>query len=228
MDESDEQQGSRGPTIKQRLLALGGIVAIVGVAVVGLIAAGLIGNQGGGEGIEDVLVFEPPRAAEQADLDVGPSVGKLAPDFEISDFDGTRHLLSGFRGTPVYVNFWATWCIPCQIELPDLQILQERHEDDLVVIAVNRREPLDRAESYFENIPLEGGGQGLDFAVNGIDPDDTLYSEYRALGMPASYFIDRNGVVVEVFNGLISLERMEEAVAEAGAVTFTPVAASLN
>ena len=44
--------------------------------------------------------------------------------------------------------------------------------------------------------------------------------------MPASYFIDRNGVVTEVFNGLISLERMEEAIAAAGAVTFTPVVAS--
>ncbi|MCH8813794.1 MAG: TlpA family protein disulfide reductase [Chloroflexi bacterium] len=226
MGSQPSQPPTGGPTVKQRFLALGGLVAIVGVAVVGLTAVNLIGNQGGGEGIEDVLVFEPPRAVEQADLDVGPSVGKLAPDFEISDFDGSRHLLSDFRGTPVYLNFWATWCIPCQIELPDLQILQERHEDDLVVIAVNRRESLDRAKSYFENIPLEGGGQGLDFAVNGIDPDDTLYSEYRALGMPASYFIDRNGVVTKVFNGLINLEMMEEAVAEAGAVT--PLVASSN
>jgi len=226
MGKESRRARSGGPTLQQRLFALGGILAIVGVALVGLWAAGLIGNQGGGEGIEDVLVFDPARAPEQADLDVGPSAGKLAPNFEISDYDGSRQLLSDFRGTPVYVNFWATWCIPCQVELPDVQILQDRHGDDLVVIAVNRRESLDRAESYFENIPLEDGGQGLDFAVNGIDPDDTLYSEYRALGMPASYFIDRNGVVTEVFNGLISLERMEEAIAAAGAVTFTPVVAS--
>ncbi|MFQ5472028.1 MAG: TlpA family protein disulfide reductase [Dehalococcoidia bacterium] len=224
MSRERRQPSSGGPTIRQRLFALGGIVGIVGVAVVGLMAAGLIGSQGGGEGIEDVLVFEPPRAPEQVDLDVGVSVGKLAPDFEISDYDGTRYVLSEFRGKPVYVNFWATWCIPCQIELPDVQVLQERHEDDLIVIAVNRREPLDRAKSYFENLPLADGGSGLNFAVNGIDPDDTLYREFRALGMPASYFIDRNGVVTKVFNGLINLERMEDAVAEVGAVT--PLVAS--
>ena len=211
---------SSGPTLQQRLLALGGIVGIVGVAVVGLLAVGLLGNQGGGEGIEDALVFAPPRSADQADLDVGPSIGKLAPDFEISDFDGTRHVLSDYRGDPVLVNFWATWCIPCQIELPDMQVLQDRHGDDLAVISINRREPLDRAKSYFANIPLEDGSSGLDFTVDGSDPDDTLYSEFRALGMPASFFIDRNGVVTQVFNGLINLERMEEAVAEAAAVEY--------
>lgn len=223
MGSNRRQSSSSGPTLQQRLIALGGIVAIVGVAVAGLLAVGLIGSQGGGEGIENVLVLDPPRSVGQEDLDVGVSAGKLAPDFEISDFDGTRYVLSDFRGKPVYVNFWATWCIPCQIELPEMQILQDRHGDDLAVISINRREPLDRAKSYFANIPLEDGGQGLDFTVDGSDPDDTLYGEYRALGMPASYFIDRNGVVTQVFNGLINLERMEEAVAEAAAVEFVAV-----
>ncbi len=222
MDDSDGQQGYRGPTLKQRLLALGGIVGIVGVAVVGLLAVGLLGNPSSGE---SVLLFDPPRAASQQDLDVGASVGELAPDFEISDFDGTRHLLSDFRGKPVYVNFWASWCIPCQIELPDVQILQNRHEDDLVVIAVNRREKVGTAQSYFKNLPLEDGTTGLNFTVDGIDPNDTLYSEFRALGMPASFFIDRNGVVSGLWNGLINLERMEGFVAEAAAVTaLAPVA----
>jgi thiol-disulfide isomerase/thioredoxin len=225
VDDSNEERGYGGPTLRQRLFALGGVVAIVAVAVVALATVGLVGNQGGGEGIEDALVFDPPRAASQSDLDVGPSIGKLAPDFEISDFDGTRYVLSDFRGKPVYVNFWATWCIPCQVELPEMQVLQDRHGDDLAVISINRREPLDRAESYFKNIPLEDGSSGLDFTVDGSDPDDTLYSEYRALGMPASFFIDRNGVVTQVFNGLISLERMEASVAEAAAVTvLTPIA----
>lgn len=205
--------GSR--TLSQRLLALAGIVAIVVVGVGLLWAAGLIGNQGGGEGIEDVLLLDPPRAAAQADLDVGSDEGQLAPDFEISDFDGVRHKLSDFRGTPVYVNFWATWCVPCQIELPDVKALADSHGDDLAVITVNRREKLDTAVSYFENLPLPDGSKGLSFTVDGIDPDDTLYREFRVLGMPASIFIDREGVVTDVFNGLITLELMQEAVTKA-------------
>jgi thiol-disulfide isomerase/thioredoxin len=205
----------RSRNLSQRLLALGGIVVIVAAGVGVLWAAGLIGNQGGGEGIEDVVLSDPVRAAGQADLDVGTEEGQLAPDFEISDFDGVRHKLSDFRGTPVYVNFWATWCVPCQIELPDVKVLADSHGDDLAVITVNRREKLDTAEGYFENLPLQDGTKGLSFTVDGIDPDDTLYREFRVLGMPASIFIDREGVVTDVFNGLISLELMEEAVGKA-------------
>lgn len=200
--------------MRRRLVALAGLVVIVGAAVAVLLAAGLLGNQGGGEGIESVLLLDPPSGSREG-LDVGPAVGKLAPDFEVSAFDGTRHRLSDFRGKAVYVNFWATWCVPCQVELPDMHELQAQHSDELVVIAVNRREPLDRAKTYFRNLSRNDGGTGVSFAVNGIDPDDTLYQEYRALGMPASFFIDADGVVTKVFNGLIRLPQMEEALAEA-------------
>lgn len=199
--------------LRRRLAALAGLVVIVGGAVAVLLAAGLLGNQGGGEGIESVLLLDSPTDARG--LDVGPEVGKLAPDFEISAFDGTRHRLSDFRGKAVYVNFWATWCVPCQVELPDMYRLQAQHSGELAVIAVNRREPLSRAEAYFRNLPRNDGGRGVSFTVNSIDPDDKLYQEYRALGMPASFFIDANGVVTRVFNGLIRLPQMEEAVAEA-------------
>lgn len=203
-------------SLQQRILALLGIVAIVGAAVAVLAAAGLLGSRGGGEGIEDVVIVAPPREEGQVDLDVGPQVGKLAPDFELSAFDGTRHRLSDFRGSPVYINFWATWCTPCVIELPEIQALDERH-DDLVVITVNRQEPLDSARSFLNNLPRTDGGTGLDFDVVGIDPDDTLYDEYRGLGMPVSVFVDRNGVVTDVFNGIIPPETMDEAVAKASA-----------
>ncbi len=201
--------------IRRRLAALAGLVVIVGGAVAALLAAGLLGNQGGGQGIESVLLVGPPPANGRPGLDVGPEPGKLAPDFEISAFDGSRHRLSDFRGKVVYVNFWATWCIPCQVELPDMEELQAQHSDELTVIAVNRREPLDRASAYFRNLTTNDGGRGVSFTVNGIDPDDALYREYRALGMPASFFIDANGVVTRVFNGLIRLPQMEEALTAA-------------
>ncbi len=197
--------------LRNRLTALAGLSAIVGVAVVLLIAAGLLGNQGGGEGIENALLLEAPRTAA---LDVGPHEGRLAPDFEISDFNGVRHRLSDFRGKTVFVSFWASWCGPCKRELPDIQQLQERHPDDLVVIAVNRAEPLGRAEGFFEDLTRADGGKGVSFPVNGMDPDDTLYDAYRGLGMPVIVFIDPDGVVTRVHNGLILLDQMEEAVAE--------------
>jgi thiol-disulfide isomerase/thioredoxin len=203
----------------QRFVALGGLVVIVGGVIGVLLLAGLLGNQGGGQGIKGVALLEPPRAEGQADLRVGPQVGRLAPDFELSDFAGTRHRLSEFRGKPVYVNFWATWCTPCLRELPDMQELHERHPDDLVVITINRREKLDSAGRFFQNMPRNDGGTGISFDVNGLDPDDTLYREYDGLGMPVSFFITADGVISSLYNGIISLEAMEEAVAEAQAAT---------
>ena len=206
---SDSNAG-RSP--QQRLIALGGLAAIVGVAVLLLWAGGILGNQGGGEGIEDVLVLDTQPAEGGGELQVGTQKGQLAPDFEISDFDGSRHTLSDFRGQVVYVNFWATWCGPCLIEMPDIAALQEEFGDDLAIITVNRRETLDAAQAYFENLPLLDGGTGVSFTVDGMDPDDTLFDLYSALAMPSSFFVDPDGVISIVGHGLISLDQMRTAI----------------
>jgi thiol-disulfide isomerase/thioredoxin len=173
---------------------------------------GVLGNQGGGEGIEDVLVLDTPPAAGAGELQVGTEKGQLAPDFEISDYDGSRHSLSDFRGQVVYVNFWATWCFPCLIEMPDIAALQEEFGDELAIITVNRRESLDAAQEYFESLPLLDGGTGVSFTIDGMDPDDTLYDLYRAFAMPTSFFVDPDGVISIVGHGLISLDQMRSAV----------------
>ncbi len=201
-----------GRSPQQRLIALGGLAAIVGVAVLLLWIGGVLGNQGGGEGIEDALVLDTPPAEGRGELQVGTQKGQLAPDFEISDYDGSRHSLSDFRGQAVYVNFWATWCTPCLIEMPDIAALQEEFGDDLAIITVNRRETLDAAQTYFENLPLLDGGSGISFTVDGMDPDDTLYDLYRAFAMPTSFFVDPDGVISIVGHGLISLDQMRTAV----------------
>ena len=203
--------------LRKRLTTLAALSAVVGTALIGLAFVGVLGNQSGGEGIEDALILNTAAAPGFEQLDVGPKAGKLAPDFEISDFDGQRHRLSDFRGKTVYVTFWASWCGPCRAELPDIEQLQAEHPDDLVVIAVNRAEPLGKARGFLEDLTRSDGGTGVSFPVNGIDPDDTLYDKYRGIGMPVSVFIDSDGVVTQVHNGLILLEQMEEALAEAAA-----------
>jgi len=220
--EGKANRGRGRRDLQGRLTALAGLVVIVGGVVAVLFFAGVLGSQGGGEGIENVRLLEPPRGPGQEDLDVAPREGSLAPDFEISDFDGARHRLSDYRGNPVYVNFWATWCGPCREELPEIQELLDRHEDDLAIITVNRSEPLDRAKAFFADIDRLNGEPGVSFTVDGMDPDDRLYNEYRGLGMPVSVFVDANGKVVKVFNGRISLEIMEEAVTQAIASARVP------
>jgi hypothetical protein len=69
---------------------------------------------------------------------------------------------------------------------------------------------LGRARSYLQNITLPDGTKGASFAVAGSDPTDAVYERYRALGMPASFFIDRTGRIADIANGPIVLEQFEQ------------------
>ncbi len=216
MAKKKKPSGSRD--LQRRLLALGGLVVIVGSVAAILFAAGLLGGQGGGVtstgiSIKNALVLDPPPPPGVTDFDVGVSKGKIAKDFELSKMeDGSRAKLSDFRGRPVYLNWWASWCIPCRVEMPDIAELIDRHSE-LVVIGINRAEPLGRAQDFLDSIELRDGSKGMRFSVNGTDPNDTLYNEYRALGMPVSVFIDAKGEITFVQNGLLRLSQMEEIVA---------------
>ena len=210
--------------LKQRLIALAGLVPIVGAVVAVLAVAGLVGSQGGGEGIDNVSMVDTPKPEGRDELEAGAEVGKLAPDFEIDDFDGVRHRLSDFRGKVVFINFWATWCPPCKTEMPDIYNIEQARSDEIAVVSVNRSEPLDRARDFLSTLPRTDGGTGVSFTVNGMDPDDTLFREYRGLGMPTSYFIDRDGVITRVFTGFITIDDMEQALNEALASTSAAAA----
>lgn len=203
-----------------RLLALAGLVGLV-VGV--LFAAGILGS-GGGEtvtvregGETRTVVVDPARLLAttappgMAVAAVGPEVGRLAPDFEFSDMEGKRRRLSDFRGRPVMLNFWATWCTPCRREMPDIQKLLQRHQaEGLVVVAMNRGERLSQARAFLEEL-------GVDFTVEGMDPSQAVYQAYLAFPielMPISVFIDKDGVIRGYHPGLATLTQMEELYAQ--------------
>lgn len=202
-------------SLGRRVLSLAGLLLIVGAVLGVLAAAGLIGSQGGGSTssgvkIENAVMLETQPPAGVTDFQAGPSVGKFAPDFEASRMDdGSRTTLSDYRGQPVYLNFWASWCIPCRAEMPDIDQLQREHPN-LVVIGINREEPLGRAQGFLAGIELKDGSRGFHFQEPLLDPSGLLYDAYRGLGMPLSIFLDTQGRVVKVYNGQLTLEQMRE------------------
>lgn len=128
-------------------------------------------------------------------------IGSLAPDFTLYDMDGKAMSLSEYKGKKVFLNFWATWCGFCDLEMPDLQKINDEN-DDLVVLAVNVREEEDIVKSYIE----EGG---YDFPVV-FDEDGDVASMYLISGMPTTYFINEDGVVTESYKSMLTLEQMED------------------
>jgi len=137
-----------------------------------------------------------PSTAAADDVPVGLSVGQRAPDFTVELLDGRTVALSDFRGRPVLLNFWATWCGPCREELPDFQAVFDLQggPERFVVLAVNNMESRETVASYVREV-------GLTFPV-ALDPDGRVnFDLYGIQGYPTSLLLDANGVIAARFQG---------------------------
>lgn len=119
-----------------------------------------------------------------------PLVGKVAPSLVGETLDGTRFDLSAHRGSFVVVNFFASWCQPCQAEAPELQEWAKRHEnDDAILVNVLFQDTPEGARAFFDRY---GGG---DWPVITTDTD-TIGLDWGVAKVPETYVIAPNGVVV--------------------------------
>lgn len=117
-----------------------------------------------------------------------PQIDKAAPDFELTSLDGQSLSLKDFRGKPVLLNFWATWCRYCIYEMPILQYtLEEFADEGLAILAVNVGESPDTARDFIEYF-------GYTFIVP-LDINRDVYLQYNVRDLPKSYFIDSDGIL---------------------------------
>ncbi len=127
----------------------------------------------------------------------GPQIGKLAPDFKLPNLDGQVVSLGDFRGKPVLLNFWASWCGPCRYEMPFLQeIYQAWSGKGLVVLTVNLQENPSRVKEFVEEF-------GLSFPVL-LATSQEVPLAYNIRGIPATFFIDKNGIIQDIKIGAFS------------------------
>ena len=205
--------------------------AVLGVVAVAVVAVGIWLFASGGGDDDDGLIragddatpasrgeatATPVEPIELGVLDSHrPAVGEAAPDFALVDArDGvTVRKLSDFRGTPVVLNWYATWCGPCRAEIPDFQQAQDALGDRVVFIGVNLQESQGDAVGLLEE--LDATYPAL------LDTDGEVAMHYRLLGMPTTYFIDAEGNVVAFGAGRIVEETLVEELAKLG-LDYTP------
>lgn len=128
-----------------------------------------------------------------------------AVDFTLNDLSGKTVHLSDYRGQPVLVNLWASWCPPCRAEMPDLiQYYNTHHAAGLVLLAVNSEDESDSAQQFADQ-------QRMPFPVL-FDPTGKASQIFGAKGLPSTFLIDRGGAVQFAWTGAISPAILEQNV----------------
>lgn len=186
---------------------------LVAAAVVLIVAAGLLALLRTPLAAPDDLVAREPGSGFYRidDPTEGLSVGQLAPELQgevdgkiigLEGLDGQPLLLADLRGRPVWLSFFATWCPPCQEEVPVLRDAWERYAPDglhMVAVSVQETTPADVqawAETYDLGYPI------------GFDATSAVFRTYRGFGLPTHVFIDAQGIIQHVRYGPLDREQV--------------------
>jgi peroxiredoxin len=158
-----------------------------------------------------IALFAWAWSNERGDADSGENVrvGREAPDFSLPDLDGNEVALSDHRGEVVLINFWATWCPPCRVEMPDMEaVYREHNEDGLEILGVDQREPKELVEEFVTE-------RGFSWIFL-LDEDFDVSQEYAATSIPRSILVDRDGTVAHIWRGTLTRSQLEQQLANLG------------
>ncbi|MDP8922669.1 MAG: TlpA family protein disulfide reductase [Chloroflexota bacterium] len=133
---------------------------------------------------------------------VAPIQTRPAPDFGLPLFDGGTFRLGEQRGTPVLINFWASWCVPCEDEAAALERAYRQYGDRVQFIGVNVQDTDANARAFLRRF-------GVSYP-NGRDASGEVAVEYGMSGVPETYFVDRNGTLVRKWQGPLDDERLRQ------------------
>lgn len=147
---------------------------------------------------------DQPRGASVA----APIVGSVAPDFELQALSGENVRLSDLRGRPVLLNFWATWCGPCEVEMPLFQSRYETRSADFEVLAVNFAEAPAKVQNFIEE-------RELTFPIL-LDPDAEVQRLYNIHGYPTTLIMDAEGIIRVYHIGVMTESQLDGYLKDVG------------
>ena len=177
----------------KRTFGLAVVVSIVIIAIVG---------------IENPLSTSPiettSSSSDIANSSTGTQIGERLPNFTLNTLDGKELSLTDFRGMPVLVNFWATWCTFCVNEMPDLQRAFEN--ENVAVLGVNRAETIEKQLDFLKN------NLRITYPIL-LDPSDSLARAFGVTIMPTTFVLNSEGILIQHKLGqYASLEEITNAI----------------
>ncbi len=137
----------------------------------------------------------------------------LAPDFTLTDQYGNTHTLSDYKGKIVYINFWATWCPPCNMEMPDIESFYNENKDDEEIVMLSVCFPKIQHELDIDGIKEFLKEKDITYPVL-FDEEDKLGYDYYVTSYPTSFFIDKEGYIYGYVPGIVDKELLSEVFTE--------------
>lgn len=140
-----------------------------------------------------------------------------APDFTLVDQFGVEHTLSDYKGKTVFLNFWATWCGPCQIEMPDIQELYEeydKNQGDLIILGIanpKTEEHPNNSDVTQEKIEQFLEDNGFDYPVV-MDTTSEIFQQYGIMAFPTTFMIDTDGNIFGYVTGTLTKDMMQDII----------------
>ncbi|MFN2223747.1 MAG: redoxin domain-containing protein [Chloroflexota bacterium] len=137
-------------------------------------------------------------------LTEAPIAGYLAPSFTLASTLGEEINLADFRGRPVVLNFWATWCPPCRAEMPEFQSASIKYNGQATFLGVDQGEPPSIVADF-------GSALSITYPLL-VDQENVVSRDYNVTALPTTVFIDGRGVVREIVTGIVSKAVLEDRV----------------
>ena len=131
-----------------------------------------------------------------AGLTEAPIAGYIAPAFTLNNTVGDAVTLSDYRGQPVVLNFWASWCPPCRAEIPHFQAASIKYNGQATILGVDQGEPQPVVADF-------GAALGVSYQLL-LDDDNSVNREYGVSALPTTVFVGPDGIIREVYTGIVN------------------------
>ena len=181
------------------------MVLLVLVFVAVLLGAKRLYDSLGSQVQMDALATQATQSPEETGTEPAK---QTAPDFTVYDLEGDPHKLSDFRGKPVILNFWATWCGFCEAEMPDFEEKYQQYGDQIHFLMVDvtdgQQETVEKASAFIAE-------RGFTFPVY-YDTAMEATASYGTGGLPVTYFLDAEGYFVAWQQGMLTADTLQKGI----------------